>query len=51
MAVTNDMSETTVAERALARDRAGRQDGVRKTSLGVSIALLVQYALGMWVNL
>ena len=50
MAVTNDMSETTVARRALARDRAGR-DGVRKTSLGLSIALLVQYALGMWVNL
>jgi hypothetical protein len=51
MAVTNDMSETTVARQALARDRAGRQDGVRKTSLGLSIALLVQYALGMWVNL
>jgi hypothetical protein len=50
MAVTNDMSETTVARRALARDRAGR-DGVRKASLGLSIALLVQYALGMWVNL
>jgi hypothetical protein len=50
MAVTNDMSETTVARQALARDRAGRQDGVRKTSLGLSIALLVQYALGMWVN-
>jgi hypothetical protein len=51
MAVTNDMSETTIARQALARDRAGRQDGVRKTSLGLSIALLVQYALGMWVNL
>lgn len=45
------MSETTVAQRALARDRAVWQDGVRKTSLGISIALLVQYAIGMWVNL
>ena len=40
------MSETTVAQRALARDRAVWQDGVRRTSLGISIALLVQYALG-----
>jgi hypothetical protein len=50
MAVTSGMSETSVAQRSPARDHF-RQDDLRKTSLGLSIALLVQYALGMWVNL
>ncbi len=50
MAVTNGMSETSVAQRPPVRQRSA-QDGVRWNSLGLSIALLVQYALGMWVNL
>jgi hypothetical protein len=45
------MSETSVAQRALVQQRAGRQDALRRTSLGMSIALLVEYGLGMWVNL
>jgi hypothetical protein len=50
MAVTNGMSETSVARRTPVRQRSAR-DGVRWNSLGLSIVLLVQYALGVWVNL
>jgi hypothetical protein len=50
MAVTNGMPETSIAQRSPARDHS-RQDDLRRISLGMSIALLVQYALGMWVNL
>jgi hypothetical protein len=50
MAVTNGMSETSVAQRSSPRVHS-RQDDLRRISLGMSIALLVQYALGMWVNL
>ena len=31
--------------------RAGGDEAVRRSSLGLSAALLVQYALGLWVNL
>ena len=31
--------------------RAGGDEAVRRSSLGVSAALLVQYALGLWVSL
>src|ERR1035438_7904740 len=44
------MSETSVTQRSPAREQS-RPDDLRRTSLGMSIALLVQYALGMWVSL
>ncbi len=39
------------ARRPEARRGAGGDEAVRRSSLGVSAALLVQYALGLWVNL
>ena len=45
------MSGISVTRHAPAQEWAARQDGLRQTSLGLSVALVVQYALGMWVNL
>ena len=50
--MTNGMSEIPVAQRSPTRERSSwPDDGLRRTSLGMSVALLVQSALGMWVNL
>jgi hypothetical protein len=51
MEVTNGMPDISVAQRAPARQRGSTLEDLRRTSLGVSIALLVQYALGIWVNM
>jgi hypothetical protein len=34
-----------------AQRRAGGREAVRRSSLGLSAALLIQYALGLWVNM
>jgi hypothetical protein len=44
------MSSTSVAQRAEVRGRGAAADGIRRASLGTSIGLLIQYGLGMWVN-
>ena len=51
MRETAGTSGISVARRAGARARAGGDEAVRRSSLGISVALLVQYALGLWVNL
>jgi hypothetical protein len=43
-------SGISAARRPEARPGAGRDEAVRRSSLGVSAALLVQYALGLWLN-
>ena len=45
------MSSTTVASRRSAGLRPGTGEIIRRASLGTSVALLIQYGLGMWVNL
>jgi hypothetical protein len=45
------MSGISVTRDAPAQEWTARQDGLRQTSLGLSVALVVQYAVGMWVNL
>lgn len=41
----------SAARRPEARAGGGGREAVRRSSLGLSAALLVQYALGLWVNL
>jgi hypothetical protein len=45
------MSGTTVAGRSTEGRRASLVDGLRAASFGTAVALLIQYGLGMWVNL
>lgn len=45
------MSGVSVASRSPADARFGTDEVIRRASLGTAIALLVQYGLGMWVNL
>jgi hypothetical protein len=45
------MSGTSVASRPVAGPRPSTEEIIRRTSLGISVALLIQYGLGMWVNL
>ena len=45
------MSETSVASRRAAGGRPSTEEIIRRASLGTAIALLIQYGLGMWVNL
>jgi hypothetical protein len=45
------MSGMSVAQRSQARGRGTVEDGIRRASLGTSVGLLIQYGLGMWVNL
>ncbi len=45
------MSETSVASRRVAGGRPSTAEIIRRASLGTAIALLIQYGLGMWVNL
>lgn len=46
------MSGATVASRrAAAGSRPSSAEIIRRASLGTSVALLIQYGLGMWVNL
>ena len=50
MRETAGTSGISVARRPGARPRAGGDEAVRRSSLGISAGLLVQYALGLWVN-
>lgn len=45
------MSGTSVASRRVAGGRPSTAEIIRRASLGTAIALLIQYGLGMWVNL
>ena len=45
------MSSTSVGQRSTLSRSAAIDDGIRRASLGTSIGLLIQYGLGMWVNL
>jgi hypothetical protein len=47
---TAGTSGVSTARRPAARPQAGRHEAVRRSSLGVCVALLVQYALGLWLN-
>ena len=52
MRETAGTSAIPVARRSGTRPpRAGGDEAVRRSSLGISVALLVQYALGLWVNM
>ena len=52
MRETAGTSGISVARRSGTRvPRAGGDEAVRRSSLGISVGLLVQYALGLWVNL
>jgi hypothetical protein len=48
---TAGTSGISAARRPEARPRAGGDEAIRRSSLGISVALLVQYGLGLWVNL
>ncbi|HEY5354525.1 MAG TPA: hypothetical protein VIK57_18915 [Streptosporangiaceae bacterium] len=48
---TAGTSEISLAGRPEPRSRAGGDEAVRRSSLGLSVALLVQYAVGLWLNL
>jgi hypothetical protein len=48
---TAGTSGISAARRPASRPGGGRHEAVRRSSLGVSAALLVQYALGLWVSL
>jgi hypothetical protein len=48
---TAGTSGIAAAQRRGARPSASADDAVRRSSLGVSAALLVQYALGLWVSI
>jgi hypothetical protein len=45
------MSGISVAQHAPAQELTAARDGLRRASLGTSVGLLIQYGLGMWVNL
>ncbi len=45
------MSGVSVASRPPAGTRVSPDEVIRRASLGTAVALLVQYGLGMWVNL
>lgn len=45
------MSGASVASRSPAGTRLSTDEVIRRASLGTAVALLVQYGLGMWVNL
>jgi len=45
------MSGASVATRSPAATRPAADEIIRRASLGTAVALLVQYGLGMWVNL
>jgi hypothetical protein len=45
------MSGISVARRPAASRREPAEQGLRQASLGTSVALLVQFAVGMWVSL
>jgi hypothetical protein len=45
------MSGASVTSRPAAGTRPSTDEIIRRASLGTSVALLVQYGLGMWVNL
>jgi hypothetical protein len=49
--VTAGMSGVSVASRSPAGTGLGTDEVIRRASLGTAVALLVQYGLGMWVNL
>ncbi len=51
MRETAGTSGIPVGRRPEGRARAGGDEAVRRSSLGLSAALLVQYALGLWVSL
>ncbi len=51
MRETAGTSGISAARPPEARPAAGGREAVRRSSLGVSAALLVQYALGLWVNM
>ncbi len=51
MRETAGRSGIPASRRPGARPRAGGDEAVRRSSLGLSAALLVQYALGLWVNM
>lgn len=48
---TAGTSGIAAAQRRGARPAASADDAVRRSSLGLSAALLVQYALGLWVSI
>lgn len=45
------MSGATVTSRPRTSSRPSTEEIIRRASLGTSVALLIQYGLGMWVNL
>jgi hypothetical protein len=45
------MSGTSVAQLSRVRGPGTAEDGIRRASLGTSVGLLIQYGLGMWLNL
>lgn len=45
------MSGASVVSRSPAGTRLSTDEVIRRASLGTAVALLVQYGLGMWVNL
>ena len=45
------MSGVSVTSRSPAGTRFSPEEVIRRASLGTAVALLVQYGLGMWVNL
>ncbi len=51
MRETTSTSGIPVGRRPVGRARAGGDEAVRRASLGVSVALLVEYALGLYVSL
>jgi hypothetical protein len=44
------MARRPVAGRAGARARAGGAEAARRSSFGVAVGLLIQYAVGLWVS-
>jgi hypothetical protein len=49
--MTGPMPQLSVTGRPAAARRPAGLEIIRRTSLGMSVALLVQYGLGMWVSL
>ncbi len=45
------VARSPVAQRPGARPRAGGAEAARRSSFGVAVGLLIQYAVGLWVSL
>ena len=45
------VGRSPVAQRPAVRPRAGGAEAARRSSFGVAVGLLIQYAVGLWVSL